>query len=210
MQGIAFRKAPTGFSWSSGASSRRSLRFLLTGDTSVAIHTITIRLVTSGTSVRSGNGQNRSNWRFEGGDRHAAYTSGVIGHNGSGHISVAYLLIGPYGRELLRECDDTSYWGSLHDAEYLEVQRLTEALTKVCLIEDLSLLWSSRFVVNQLRCAWRINVDRHQCFVITIKSTLRAINWSVTWIPGRNNAVKSWQWENYNAKHSEVNAWQEH
>ena len=100
-------------------------------------------------------------------------------------------------------------WGSLHDAEYLGVQRFAEALKKFPPIENLSLRCSSRFVVNQLRGAWRINVDRHQCFVSTIKSVLRAVNWSVTWVPGKDNPIKSWHWENYNAKHSEVKSCKE-
>ncbi|MGO9567646.1 MAG: hypothetical protein ACLP5H_08905 [Desulfomonilaceae bacterium] len=135
--------------------------------------------------------------------QHVAYTSGITGHKGSGHISVAYLLIGPDGRELLREFYDTAYWGSLHDAEYLGVQRFAEALKEFPPIENLSLRCSSRFVVNQLRGAWRINVDRHQCFVTTIKSLLRPANWSVTWVPGKDNPIKSWHWENYNAKYRE-------
>lgn len=138
------------------------------------------------------------------GGQHVAYTSGITGHKGNGRISVAYLVIGPDGRELLRECNDTRYWGSLHDAEYLGVQKLTEALTKLTAIENLSLFCSSQFVVNQLQGKWRINVDRHQCSVDTIKASLRALNWSVTWIPGDANPIKAWHWETYNAKHSEV------
>ena len=141
--------------------------------------------------------------------QHTAYTSGITGHRGNGHISVAYLLIDPYGTELLREFYDTAYWGSLHDAEYLGVQRFAEALKKFPPIENLSLRCSSRFVVNQLRGAWRINVDRHQCFVSTIKRGLRAANWSVTWVPGKDNPIKSWHWENYYIKHSEVKSCKE-
>jgi hypothetical protein len=66
------------------------------------------------------------------------------------------------------------------------------------------LLSSSKFVVNQLQGAWRINVERHQCFVSTIKSSLRDIDWSVTWVPGKGNPIKSWHWETYNATQSEV------
>gem|GEM_PF-4568733 len=145
----------------------------------------------------------------ERGGQHTAYTSGITGHKGNGHISVAYLLIGPDGSELLREFEETQYWGSLHDAEYLGVQRFAETLKKLPPIENLSLRCSSRFVVNQLQGAWRINVDRHQCFVTTIKSVLRAVNLSVTWVPGKDNPIKSWHWENYNAKHSEVKSCQE-
>ncbi|MGO9570734.1 MAG: hypothetical protein ACLP5H_24680 [Desulfomonilaceae bacterium] len=145
----------------------------------------------------------------ERGERHVAYTSGITGHKGNGHISVAYLLIGPDGAELLREFYDTACWGSLHDAEYLGIQRFAEALKKLPPIESLSLRCSSRFVVNQLQGAWRINVDRHQCFVCTIKSGLQAVNWSVTWVSGKDNPIKSWHWENYNAKHSKVKSCKE-
>ena len=140
--------------------------------------------------------------------QHVAYTSGITGRKGSGSISVAYLVIGPGGRELLREWDQTRYWGSLHDAEYLGVQTLAEDLKRLPPIQDLSILCSSQFAVNQLQGKWRINVDRHQCFVTTIKVRLQSINWSISWVPGSANPVKAWHWDNYNAQHREENSCQ--
>jgi len=136
--------------------------------------------------------------------RHLAYTSGITGRKGNGRISIAYLLVGPDGRELFREFHDTPYWGSLNDAEYLGVQELADALNTLPPVDNLFLFCSSKLVVNQLRGAWRINVDRHQCFVSKIKIRLRATNWSVNWVPGQSNAVKQWHWEKYNTRHSEV------
>ena len=117
-------------------------------------------------------------------------------------MSVAFLLIGPEGDELIWDFHDTETHGSPHDAEYKALLHLIDILKDHSEIENLSVLSSNNMVVNQMTGKWRINVDRHRDYYVEINMGIWQLFKiaTMTYVPKGENRVKAWHWK----RHAEV------